>query len=157
MEEQRISREHLYIQIALLISQRATCCRLHVGAVAVQNNRMVLSGYNGPSKDEPHCNPEHCDVDSPCTRSVHAEDNLIRSAKELGINLQGATLFCTHQPCYDCSKKILRAGFETVFFMHPYRREEGLINLLNNDVTVYQIDEQGKYTRRQSVDNGNLL
>lgn len=157
MEEQRISREQLYIQIALLISQRATCCRLSVGAVAVKDNRMILSGYNGPAKDEPHCNPLDCDVDKACVRAVHAEDNLIRSAKELGINLQGATLFCTHQPCLNCSIKILRAGFEKVFFLHPYRLEDGLVNLVNNDIEVYQIDEQGKYTRRQPVDISKVL
>lgn len=157
MENQRISREQLYIQIALLISQRATCCRLSVGAVAVKNNRMILSGYNGPSKDQPHCNPDDCDIDRPCVRAIHAEDNLIRSAKELDIDLRGATLFCTHQPCGSCSKKILRAGFEKVFFLHPYRLEDGLVNLVNNDVEVYQIDEQGKYSRRQPMDTSKVL
>lgn len=154
MEKERPSREYINSQIALLISQRGTCSRLQVGAVATQNHRIVATGYNGPAKNEPHCTAEHCDIDLPCSRSIHAEDNLIRAADAEGIDLRGATLYCTHQPCMDCSTKILRAGIRVVFFMYPYRREEGLQNLLNNKVIVYQINEQGIYTRRQQVDLG---
>lgn len=157
MEENRISREQLFIEMAFLISRRATCCRLSVGAVAVQNNRAVHMGYNGTPVGETHCNPIDCDTDKPCTRAIHAEDNLIKSAHNLGIDLKGAKLFVTHQPCYNCSKVIVKAGIDEVYYAEPYRKEEGLINLINNDIKVYQINEQGQYTRRQPMDISKIL
>ena len=52
----RPSKEDYYLYIAEVVSLRATCDRLHVGAVLVSNDGRILSiGYNGAPEQEDSC------------------------------------------------------------------------------------------------------
>ena len=55
--------------------------------------------------------------------AVHAEQNAIIQAARLGIVLEGATLYCTHQPCTICAKMIINAGISRVVYKHGYPDE----------------------------------
>ena len=46
--------------------------------------------------------------------AVHAEQNAIIQAAKLGVNIDGSTLYCTHQPCILCAKMIVNAGIVRV-------------------------------------------
>lgn len=37
-----------------------------------------------------------------------------------GVSTQGATLYCTHQPCVVCSKILINAGIKRIVYGHPY-------------------------------------
>jgi dCMP deaminase len=37
-----------------------------------------------------------------------------------GISLQGANIYCTHQPCLICTKLIINCGISTVYYAEPY-------------------------------------
>lgn len=139
----RINREALHIRTAGLYSLRATCGRLQVGAVAVRDGRVIACSHNGPLKGEPHCTSLTCDQSKPCTRAVHAEANLISFCAKEGIPLSGTDLYCTHQPCEKCAELIIATGFSRVYFQHSYRLDDGLQRLLNNNIQVIRIDEQG--------------
>ena len=41
----------------------------------------------------------------------------------MGIAIEGATLYCTHQPCVICSKMIVNAGIARVVYEYPYPDE----------------------------------
>ena len=45
-------------------------------------------------------------------RAVHAEQNAIIQAAMHGISIEGATLYCTHQPCILCAKMMINATGE---------------------------------------------
>lgn len=141
----RASRESVNIRIAQIISERATCSRLQVGAVITQNNKIIGTGYNGPGKDEMHCNDFICKTDEPCKRAVHAEANAIINAGLTGLvdNRNNYVIYCTHQPCYECAKKIIRAGIQTVYYLNPYRDIKGLLFLKAHKIKVTQIDGEG--------------
>ena len=47
---------------------------------------------------------------------------IIQAAK-LGIAIDGATMYCTHQPCSICAKMIVNAGIIRVVYKHPYPDE----------------------------------
>ena len=44
----------------------------------------------------------------------------IRQAAKLGVAIDGATMYCTHQPCAICAKMLVNAGIIRVVYKHPY-------------------------------------
>ena len=114
------SRELIYTQVASLIALRGTCQRMKVGCVITKNNRIISSGYNGPLSTESPCEM-HCNTLEGCTHAIHAEENAIMNAAQLGINLFMATLYCTHSPCVRCARQIVQAGIARVVYLEPYR------------------------------------
>ena len=51
---------------------------------------------------------------------MHAEQNAIIQAAKLGISIDGATLYCTHQPCVICAKMIVNSGIVRVVYEQGY-------------------------------------
>jgi dCMP deaminase len=118
-----------FMDIAQLVSTRATCIRRRVGAVLVKDRRILCSGYNGAPTGISHCDQTGClratlNVPSgekhELCRGVHAEQNAIIQAACHGISVKGATLYCTHQPCSICAKMIINAGIVMVYYCHGY-------------------------------------
>ena len=52
--------------------------------------------------------------------AIHAEQNAIIQAAKLGSSIDGATLYCTHQPCVICAKMIVNAGITRVVYEEGY-------------------------------------
>lgn len=52
--------------------------------------------------------------------AIHAEQNAIIQAAKLGVSIDGATLYCTHQPCSVCAKMIINAGIRRVVYQEGY-------------------------------------
>ncbi len=124
MEDKRLTRADYFINSALLVSMRASCRRMAVGAVIVLDNRIISTGYNGPAKGLV-CSTK-CDLTQSCNHAIHAEANAIYFAAKKGINLEGAILYCTHSPCKKCAEAILQVGIKEVNFLRVYRSTEGL-------------------------------
>jgi dCMP deaminase len=104
-----------------------------VGAVIVKNKRILTTGYNGAPagikaarKRANACARTLASL--PGTRhelcyAIHAEQNAIIQAAKMGVCIEGATLYCTHQPCVICSKMIVNAGISRVVYAKPYPDE----------------------------------
>jgi len=121
----RIERAILNMSIAFLVSKRGTCQRAKVGCVITQDKRIVATGYNGQILNAGECR-DICDITIGCKHAVHAEANAIAFSARLGISLLGSTLYCTHQPCYECAKIIIQAGINKVYYCLPYRITDGI-------------------------------
>lgn len=117
-----------FMEIAKVVATRATCARKHVGAVVVSPSHQLLStGYNGAPAGAPHCDDvDHEMVDGHCVRTVHAEANAIAQAARNGVILEGAELYTTASPCYDCGKLIVSAGIKKVTFDEQYDSRYGM-------------------------------
>lgn len=99
----RISWPEYFLGIAAVVATRATCPRRRVGAVIVQNNRILSCGYNGSAPGEPHCDDVGCDmVDGHCKRTIHAERNALRELGYVDFRLGPVTLYTTLEPCAAC-------------------------------------------------------
>ena len=72
--------------------------------------------------------------------TIHAEDNAISRAIERNIDLTGASLFCTHSPCKNCSEKIIEANILHVFYECDYRSSDGIKNLINKNVIITKVN-----------------
>ena len=145
---ERPSRQSVNIRIAQIISERATCERLSVGAVITRDNRIISTGYNGPGKGKEHCNEFKCRVGEPCRNAIHAEHNAILNGS-LGFMAHHAkekstlSIYVTHQPCLNCAKMIEYVGIREVYYVEPYRDNAGVEYLIQNGIKVNRIDEQG--------------
>lgn len=132
--DNRMSKDAYYLEIAKTIAKRSTCLRRNYGAVIVNADRIVSTGYNGaPRGDENCCDRGTCpriekqiahnsgDYSDCC--SVHAEQNAIIHGTF--SDMQGATLYLSGfdsdsgtlikaKPCPICSRMIRNAGITRV-------------------------------------------
>ncbi|MDA3961646.1 MAG: dCMP deaminase family protein [Planctomycetota bacterium] len=126
------STDEYYMGIAFAVREKANCTGNRVGAVIVKGNRVVSTGYNGVPEKMTNC------LDGGCLRCtnpsgqfpsgtgydlcicVHAEQNAILSAARFGIAIEGATLYTTMQPCFNCAKEMLQTKIARVVYLHPW-------------------------------------
>lgn len=95
-----------FMDLAQRVSRRATCRRAQVGAVAVDQDHMILAtGYNGAPPGLPHCPAdESLAPGDHCPRSIHAEQNVLGHAARRGTRLEGATWYLwPFGPCPSCT------------------------------------------------------
>jgi dCMP deaminase len=113
-----------FMGIAHQAATRATCPRKHVGAVIVRDRTVLSTGYNGSIRGLPHCEDGGCIMeDGHCITTVHAEANAILQAAKNGVSVDGAELYTTASPCWNCFKLIANAGIRTIYFGEFYREE----------------------------------
>jgi len=128
----RPSWESYFMEIARVVATRSTCLRRQVGAVLVNNRQILATGYNGAPRGLVHCLDRGCLRDElgipsgerhELCRGLHAEQNAIIQAAYHGTRIQGAQMYCTHQPCSMCAKMLVNAGIDTLFFAGDYPDE----------------------------------
>lgn len=118
------------MDITRLVATRSTCLRREVGAIIVKDRHILSTGYNGPPRGVPHCDElggclrERMKIPSgqrhEICRAVHAEQNAIIQAAKLGINVEGAEMYITTQPCFICAKMIINAGIKRIIIDEGY-------------------------------------
>lgn len=109
------------MDIARTVATRATCPRASVGAVLTRDKRILTTGYNGAPRGVSHCLDVGCTmVDGHCLRATHAEANAIVQGALHGVSLQGATAYCTHEPCAGCTKLLISAGVVRIVYRDAY-------------------------------------
>ncbi len=135
--ESRPNWDHYLMDFAITASKRASCPRASVGCVIVRDNRVIASGYNGAPSGQPACIDVGCEmVEGHCERTVHSEANALMQAALMGHATKGASLVCTHFPCYHCAKLIVTAGIVGVMYQNDYRVDERVERLfLKSGVT----------------------
>ncbi len=118
-----------FMEIASVVASRSTCLRRKVGAVIVKDGRLLTTGYNGAPKGLAHCEQVGCLREKEhipsgqrheLCRGTHAEQNAIVQAALYGVAIEGATLYCTHQPCSLCTKLLINAGIQKIIFEQGY-------------------------------------
>ncbi len=139
------------MEIAALVSSRSTCLRRQVGAVLVRDKHIIATGYNGAPRGVSHCMEVGClreklgipsgERHEMC-RGTHAEQNAIIQAALHGVSTDGATLYCTHQPCILCAKMLINAGVEKVVFQGKY--PDGLALELMNEASIEMVVTDGE-------------
>ena len=120
------------MKMANLVSEWSSCYRQgrSIGAVIVKDKRIMTTGYNGAPaglrtcRERKECMRRKLGIQSG-TRAelcyaIHAEQNAIIQAAKLGVSIDGATLYCTHQPCSVCAKMIINAGIKRVVYQEGY-------------------------------------
>ena len=132
---ERRDKVNYYLDLAEMVSQRSTCLRKHYGAVIVNNDEVISTGYVGAPRGRKNCSDigrcirEELHVPRgeryELCRSVHAEANaLISASRERMI---GASLYLTgvdartggygekYSCCSMCKRMVINAGIEHVY------------------------------------------
>jgi len=134
----RPDKTKYFLDIALSVAARSTCLRRKFGAVIVNGNIIVGTGYNGNAKDVINCYEVGCIKDMkglPSNRAydlclaVHAEENaIINSSRNdrIGATLYMAALnadgkYTRADPCQRCKRKIINSEIRAVILLN----EEG--------------------------------
>ena len=124
--------DNRFMQMTETIATWSSCYKENrsVGAIIVKNKRILTTGYNGAPagiescKDRAECIRITQGIESGTRHeicyAIHAEQNAIIQAAKLGVSIDGATLYCTHQPCVICTKMIINAGIERVVYKEEY-------------------------------------
>ena len=125
--DKRVDWDTYFMNIAREVATRSTCPRKSVGAVIVKDRRILSTGYNGSIRGMPHCTDVGCDMeDGHCVATVHAEANAIIQAARNGVCIDGADIYVTASPCWNCFKLIANSGIKRIFYGEFYRDEKSL-------------------------------
>ena len=124
MAERRADWHTYFMRIARVVATRSTCDRKHVGAVIVRDKTILSTGYNGSIRGLPHCDEVgHLMENGHCVRTVHAEANAIVQAARNGVRIEGAEIYVTASPCWNCFKLLANAGIRRIYYGEFYRDE----------------------------------
>jgi dCMP deaminase len=124
MSEARVSWDQYFMNIAEVVASRSTCPRKFVGAVIVRDKTILSTGYNGSIRGLPHCADVGCMMDNGhCVATVHAEANAVVQAAKNGVTIDGASIYVTASPCWNCFKIIANAGLRRIVYGQFYRDE----------------------------------
>ena len=131
---ERRDKINYYLDLAEMVSQRSTCLRRHFGAVLVQNDEVISTGYTGAPRGRKNCSDLNYCVRQKLNvprgeryelcRSVHAEANAIISAARrdmvggtlylVGRNAQTGELLHDATSCAMCRRMVINAGLSKV-------------------------------------------
>ncbi len=145
---ERRDKINYYLDLAEMVSQRSTCLRRHFGAVLVQNDEVISTGYSGAPRGRKNCTDlNYClrqKLGVPrgeryeLCRSVHAEANAIISSsrnKMLGSTMYLVGIECDTgeyvedaSSCSMCKRLIINAGVKHVI-IRDTKDEYRIINV----------------------------
>ena len=132
---ERRDKINYYLDLAEMVSQRSTCLRRRYGAVIVNNDEVVSTGYNGAPRGRKNCTEvgwcireklkiprgERYEI----SRSVHAEANAIISAARdrmlgaslylTGVDAQTGEYVANSSSCSMCKRQVINAGITKVY------------------------------------------
>ncbi len=149
---QRPSWDEYFIDITHLVAKRSTCLRRRVGAILVKDKKILATGYNGAPSRLEHCLDIGCHREKlkipsgerhELCRGLHAEQNAIIQAAYHGVEIRGATLYCTNHPCIICSKMIINSGIEKIIY------EEGYADTLAREMLRESGIQVEKFSRKR--------
>jgi dCMP deaminase len=122
----------IFMDLAVNLALRSHCTKAQVGAVLVNETRIISIGYNGPPSGTHNCDeefgPDGCPRDSKgsCSLALHAEQNAVLYATKNGAKVEGSTLYVTLSPCISCARVIYTMKIKKVVYLKSYAEYKGL-------------------------------
>lgn len=154
-----------FMDVAIRTSELSYATKLKVGSVIVKDYRIISCGYNGlPSGWLPNtCEREiiitpeqyqtvkdkhnyvQCYNGYKTLKTyegvIHSEANAISRLANSTESGSGASIFCTHSPCVQCSKIIYGSGITTVYYKEEYRCSSGILFLKRCGINVIKYEK----------------
>lgn len=141
---QRRDKHNYYLDLAEVVLERGTCIRNNYGAVIVNNDEVISTGYVGAPRGRKNCSEiglcirEKLNIPRgeryELCRSVHAEVNAIVSVARnemigaslylVGINKETGLYIANANSCSMCKRIIINSGIEKVYIrdsLNEYR------------------------------------
>lgn len=130
----RRDKNNYYLDIAETVLERGTCLRRNYGAIIVNNDEIISSGYTGSPRGRKNCSDVGTCIRKKLNvprgthyelcRSVHSEANAIISASRkdmiggvlylVGKDVDSGDLVENAAPCSMCKRMIINSGISKV-------------------------------------------
>ena len=154
----RIDKDNYYLDIAETVAERSTCLKRKYGAIIVNNDSIISTGFNGASRgiqdclQNGFCNRHNAErgMDYSNCLAVHAEQNAIIHASR--NEMLGGIMYLVGyedkdnfrvfvenaEPCSLCKRMIINSGIEKVIVREyklddKYRFKEYIVKLWKKD------------------------
>ncbi len=92
-----------------------------ISALITLNNKIVAESDNVESK------------------SLHAEQIVLKKAKLKGVNLKKAKIYILIPPCKLCAQEILKNQLTQIYYLHPYGNDDGIKFLRAHGIKVQKM------------------
>lgn len=146
----RLSWDEYWLEIASVVAKRATCLRRCYGAVIVNDNVIISTGYCGAPRGDANCTDigfcERQRLNIPSgeryelCRSVHAEQNAIINAPP--DRMRGATIYihgfapdtgelAEAKPCLLCRRMLKNAQISRVVYR---KSNDEIVSISTNEL-----------------------
>ena len=110
--------DQLYIDMAHIVGRQSHDEQYKVGSVIVRDGQVLSQGWNGTPSGMDNNTRHHTGVTK--KEVIHSEANALMKLAKNGGGSDGSTIYCTHSPCWECSKLVLQAGVKRVVYSHCY-------------------------------------
>ena len=138
-----------FLNIALEIAKWSKCVSKQVWAIIVKDTRILSTGYNWTPAWYVNCNEyfgeytsDHHDWSA--KHEIHAEMNALLWAARNWVKIDWATIYCTYEPCYDCTKNIIWAWIKKIVYKDKYKHytwTEAEEFVKENGCEIYQVQD----------------
>ncbi len=155
----RIDKTNYYLDIAETVLKRGSCIRRNFGAIIVNNDQIISSGYTGAPRgrknciDLNFCTREKLNIPRgqryELCRSVHAEANAIINASRdlmidgvlylVGREYRTGEYVKNASPCAMCKRLIINSGVKEVII----RNDETNFTTIKTDYFIDNDDSLG--------------
>jgi len=157
----RASFHEYFLDMTKLVASRSTSPHRKVGAIFVQDNRLIATGYNGTPKGFPHEKDVGCPREElkakgliksgeryELCNEVHAETNCIIQCALYGVSCENATLYCTTVPCLMCARSLINARIKAIYILEDTMGTDGREILKKAKIPVYLSQGSGEEFER---------
>ena len=130
--------DKLYMSIAHQVAEQSRDKIHKVGCVVVKDNNIISMGYNGTPTGMDNKMRDTYGKTLPTV--LHSEENALMKLAKTGGSSDGATLYCTHNPCWGCSRLLIQAGIARVVYCIVYDSSSlELLKSANIEVIQYEV------------------
>jgi len=137
---------HLQTLLAKKGESLSTKLQVSVLLVSSQDNSVLASGINH-SSGSPSVMTNELEGDNDNQNIVHAEIDALNNLSEDEIDM---VMWCSHNPCFSCSKKIIANGnISQVRFLSKFKTYKGLQLLMDNGIECVEIDEASEHQSQE--------
>jgi dCMP deaminase len=144
----QLELDKAYMDMAWRWSKLSRATRKQVGALVVKEEQIISDGFNGT----PHGFSNGCEGANGETlpEVLHAESNALTKLARGTQSSDGATLYVTLSPCFQCAKLIIQSGIKKVVCGSKYSDMSGVDFLKRCGVEV-------EFCERTEVPKGTIL
>lgn len=128
-----------YLDMACRFGLTSEATRRKVGALLVKNGGIISEGCNGQPSGWHTEVCECAETGLTLPTVTHAEINCLEKLQNSPNTAQGATMFVSTAPCYNCAIKIASAKIVEVYYRDVYNTSDGVDYLKSRGIYTEQM------------------
>ena len=146
----QLKLDDAYMDIAERWGKMSHAKRKQVGCIIVKDNQIISDGYNvTPNGFDNNCEFSTRFGLETKAEVLHAESNALTKLAKSTQSSDGATVYITLMPCYDCAKLMIQSGIKRVVYKEEYRDASGINILEKAGISISCLTLQAQHNESQ--------